>query len=159
MVGTICAENTIRDGKRSEPQSTISGGAKGGKVVGTDQRGIRLLVCGSRTFKDFDMMYDAIAGFIKQHGPDVIIEGGAQGADKMAHAIAVARGVPTETYRAEWSKYGKSAGYIRNKKMLYEGKPTHGMAFFNKVKTNGTANMIDLLNDAGIPVSIFGLED
>ena len=62
----------------------------------------------------------------------VLIAGGANGADKLAERWADANGVKKEIYPVtpcDWGKFGKSAGYLRNKKMLDVGKPDKVVVF------------------------------
>ena len=127
---------------------------------------MRLLVCGGRDFADVPLLWsllDAINGRrIASHGDGIrcLIEGGQQrkredgaivGADYWAHQWALARGTPAERYFADWKGLGRSAGPKRNRKMLIEGKPTHGLAMPGG---NGTADMVAVLKDAGVPVWI-----
>lgn len=79
----------------------------------------------------------------------LIIEGGARGADRLARNYAKVMDIPCETYDAEWDKYGRGAGPIRNKRMLIEGKPDLVVAFPGG---GGTANMIEQSRKAGIRV-------
>lgn len=51
--------------------------------------------------------------------------------------------------RKDGTKYNVMAGFIRNKEMLVEGKPDLVIAFPGG---NGTDNMIDLADKAGIKV-------
>lgn len=79
----------------------------------------------------------------------VIIEGGAKGVDSVAYDFAVVNYCQIKEYPADWDKYGKAAGFIRNKQMLDEGKPDLVIAFPGG---KGTANMIKLARDAGVEV-------
>lgn len=78
-----------------------------------------------------------------------IIAGKAKGADSGAVDWAVVNWVSFKEYPADWSKYGKRAGYIRNKQMLEEGKPDLVIAFPGG---RGTAMMVDLAKKAGVEV-------
>jgi hypothetical protein len=78
-----------------------------------------------------------------------LIEGGATGADSLAHAWAVTNEIPIETYAANWRTHGRSAGPLRNARMLRVGKPDLVVAFQGG---SGTANMIQLAETAGIEV-------
>lgn len=78
-----------------------------------------------------------------------VIHGGARGADRAAGRWAKRRRFKVEEYKADWKRYGKSAGPIRNAQMLREGKPDVGLAFPGG---NGTADMTDKLRAAGVPV-------
>lgn len=91
---------------------------------------------------------------IQKLNPSVIIHGGASGADSLAGIIALTLNIPVKVYPAEWKKYGKSAGYIRNAQMLEEGKPDKVLAFWDG-KSPGTKMMIKLTQGKKIPVDIY----
>jgi hypothetical protein len=57
--------------------------------------------------------------------------------------------VPCLRVSAEWEKFGKKAGFIRNEKMLALGKPDLVVAFPGGV---GTAMMVRLARKQGIRV-------
>jgi len=79
----------------------------------------------------------------------VIIQGGAKGADECARRWANEHSVGCETYHADWKKYGKAAGPIRNRKMLDLGNPDLVIAFPGG---NGTQNMVALARQNYIEV-------
>lgn len=113
----------------------------------------RLLVCGSRHYADREFMEGRILHVFR---PDVIIEGGARGADRLARSIAEQHGIAVETYPADWEQYGRAAGHIRNRQMLVEGKPYRVAAFrIGGAENRGTNNMIAQAEKAGIPVAIY----
>ena len=78
-----------------------------------------------------------------------IINGGASGADSAATDYAVVNWCSFKEYPAEWNKYGKSAGPIRNKQMLDEENIDLVIAFPGG---RGTANMVKLAKERGIEV-------
>ena len=106
---------------------------------------MKILVCGGRDYSDWDSL-DVI---LCAHKPTLIIHGGARGADSLAGWWARCRLVPVRVFPADWSKYGKAAGIIRNKQMLDEGKPDLVIAFPGG---RGTANMIEQAKAAGVRV-------
>lgn len=110
---------------------------------------MRVLVCGSRHFNDYELLEKTLNGY------DItfIIEGEARGADTLARVYAGRRGIPTLPFPAQWDKHGRSAGPIRNRQMLIEGKPELIIAFRGP-NSRGTQNMIDQAKKAGIPVDI-----
>lgn len=79
----------------------------------------------------------------------VLIHGDARGVDQMAGNFGIGCSLEVIEFKADWKKYGKGAGHIRNKQMIDEGKPELGVAFPGG---KGTANMIKQLKAAGIPV-------
>jgi hypothetical protein len=50
--------------------------------------------------------------------PIAVITGGARGADTFADLSAIELGYESIIVRADWAKYGKAAGPIRNRQML-----------------------------------------
>ncbi len=89
---------------------------------------------------------------------DVLIHGNAKGADKIAAAVWYemwGEGY-TRPYPAEWTKYGKSAGPIRNRQMLSENPDIELVIAFNEniSASKGTLNMVEQAIRAGIPIEI-----
>jgi hypothetical protein len=84
---------------------------------------------------------------------DVIIHGGATGADTLAQAYANDRVIPTLVFKADWDKYGRAAGPKRNAAMLKQGKPDLVIAFPGG---KGTADMVRRAEAAGVPVRRVG---
>lgn len=117
---------------------------------------IRVLICGDRNWSH---LLD-IENFIKSLPSDtVIIEGECRGADLMAKSFALKYHLQVEKFPANWKKYGKGAGIIRNKEMLDKGNPDFVVAFHNNLaESKGTRNMVKQAKDKGIPVQIYSHE-
>lgn len=112
---------------------------------------MRLLVCGSRYW----IPLNPVKRELKRLRPTVVIHGGANGADYLAGEAAKQLGIPVEMYRAEWDLYGRSAGPIRNRKMLKEGKPDLVLAFHENIKrSKGTADMLAIAKKAGVKTKL-----
>jgi hypothetical protein len=122
----------------------------------------RILICGSREFSNWDIFWNAlheIAWCYFARGPldnqgnftyaVTVICGGAKGADTLAMEWAAIENVNLEIYLAEWDKFGKSAGYRRNKRMLDEGKPDIVIAFPGGI---GTKMMVDIARLANVKI-------
>lgn len=113
----------------------------------------RVLVCGSRDFAVRGLL-DAKLDEVRERLGDVpmrVISGAARGADRMAAEWAASNGVPCDEYAAEWNRYGKSAGYRRNERMLNEGRP-HLVVGFPQGESRGTRMMMDIASKAGVAV-------
>ncbi len=110
---------------------------------------MRLLVCGGRDFNDRAAIGAALDAVHRRKGIELVIQGGAQGADRWAAEWARATGVPVETFEADWAAHDKAAGPIRNRRMLVEGKPDGVLAFPGN---RGTADMVKQADRAGVPV-------
>ena len=52
---------------------------------------------------------------------------------------------------ADWEKYGKSAGHIRNKEMA--DIATHCIVFWNRIST-GSRNMVEVAQKKGLELKI-----
>ena len=114
----------------------------------------RILICGQRDFNHQNLMEEVFDSFPKNA---IIIEGEAPGADKMAANIAKRRKMTVLKFPANWKKYGKAAGPMRNKQMLDEGNPDIVHAFYIRETMNdskGTKHMVELAKDRGIRVYI-----
>ncbi len=108
---------------------------------------IRVLICGDRNWKDRELIQAIIAAL----DVEVIIEGEARGADTLAREVAQEYNIPVLAFPAEWSKYGRAAGPIRNKQMLDEGRPDLVVAFHNNITASkGTKDMLQRARDRGI---------
>jgi len=112
-----------------------------------------LLICGSRTYKNRRVMKQVI----EKYNPERIIHGGCRGADELAHCAADHLDIYIQVFEADWETYGASAGPIRNKRMLKQGRPDLVAAFFDGRRTKGTMNMIKLARAANVDVVEYGL--
>lgn len=81
-----------------------------------------------------------------------LIAGGAPGVDTVAADWAITNWVPFTEFKADWERHGYTAGPLRNKQMLDEGKPDLVVAFPGG---KGTANMKAQARAAGVPVVEF----
>lgn len=110
---------------------------------------MRVLVCGDRNFCDRTLMRI----ILDEHTITELIEGEARGADTLARVYAEERGIPVRKFPAEWDRYGRGAGPIRNAQMLEEGKPELVIAFLAQ-HSRGTRNMVMQAQKLGVPVRI-----
>ena len=120
---------------------------------------MRLLVCGSRKWQDKEAIFTILDLFKASLNKEelIIIEGQCYGADLIAEEWAISRNVPFEGKPAEWSKYGKAAGMIRNKEML-ESCPDFVLAFTDSF-TGGTKNMVNLAKKKNILTKVYTQEE
>lgn len=115
---------------------------------------MRVLVCGSRDFINAAKLYKTLDDLHAKYNFEVLIEGGAPGADTLASLWAKSQRISCLEFPAEWLKYGRAAGPIRNKQMLEEGKPDLVVAFprTTLADSKGTKNMVEQALKAGIRV-------
>jgi len=118
--------------------------------------GKRLLICGSRDF--FDRLPISLTIYCFE--PSALINGCALGADTIANEEFRKIGKEPEEYPADWDRYHRAAGPIRNAQMLAEGKPDIVIAFYSDYKrSRGTKDMVDKARDAGVFVVELGLTE
>lgn len=113
---------------------------------------MRVLVCGGRDYADRKHLSETLDVILKQsdRAPyDVLIHGGAPGADMLANDWAQGKLVQVRMFTADWHRLGKAAGPIRNQQMLDEGKPDLVVAFPGG---KGTADMVARAEKAGVRV-------
>lgn len=121
----------------------------------------KIIVAGGRDFSDYKFLSHCIDGSLSQRNISEphIISGGARGADCLAIHYAREHNVPYTVFPAQWDKYGKSAGFIRNNQMAKfalensQDKPVL-IAFWDGL-SSGTKGMIDLARHKGFDVVVF----
>lgn len=107
-----------------------------------------LLVCGSRHWSDTTKLNTVL----NEYTPDIVIEGGASGADTLARLHFQSRGIHVATVNALWKYYQGNAGPERNAAMITL-KPDLVIAFWLG-GSSGTRNMITQADQYNIPTCI-----
>lgn len=111
---------------------------------------MKTIVAGSRSLLDYSIVRDYLNSF-KDHDITEIVCGGASGPDTHGKRWGLDNNVEVHTYNANWKKYGKSAGYVRNKVMALNADAL--IAFWDG-ESRGTKNMIELAEKYGLKVTI-----
>lgn len=109
---------------------------------------MHLVVTGGRNYSDTDRVFATLDELHARKPITALIQGEARGLDARAKNWAFRRGVPCVSFAAQWDKYDKAAGGIRNQQMIDEGKPDYGLVFPGGY---GTADMRGRLVASGIP--------
>ena len=110
---------------------------------------MKVLVCGGRDFQDEALLRATLDELHSSYRFKLLITGGARGADALANAWAVHRGIKNIIYVADWVNHGPAAGPIRNKRMLEGSQPDLVVAFPGGA---GTTHMIGIAEKAGVDV-------
>lgn len=115
---------------------------------------MRVIIAGSRdggfTFED---VRDAVAqAELYEIVPTVVLSGTARGVDRLGETWANSNAIPIERYPADWDRYGKSAGYIRNKQMAGEADAL--IALWDG-ESKGTRHMIEIANSLDLPMYVY----
>ncbi len=78
---------------------------------------MKCIIAGGRGFIPSKLDYKHITSIIKEYEITEIISGGAKGADSFGEDLALKLHIKLKIFPADWNKYGKKAGYLRNKQM------------------------------------------
>lgn len=108
----------------------------------------KILVCGGRGYADKEYLYTVLDSLDALTRIDMVIHGGARGADELGGQWARDRGRGCAAVPANWDFYGRKAGYIRNTWMAELG-PDTVVAFPGGT---GTTMMKDIATRYRIPV-------
>lgn len=84
-----------------------------------------VIVTGGRSYDD----YEAVRQALDEERPDLVIQGGATGADGLAIQWAGMHVVQTETHWADWDGLGRRAGPVRNAQMADRGVELQGQGW------------------------------
>jgi predicted Rossmann fold nucleotide-binding protein DprA/Smf involved in DNA uptake len=98
-------------------------------------------IVGSRTFNDYLFMKQILDRFFPCNK---IISGGAKGADSLAAKYAKESNIELKEFLPDWNRYGKSAGFKRNKQIVDASDII--VAFWDG-ESRGTANTISLAHE------------
>lgn len=109
-----------------------------------------VLVTGGRDFNNKQMVHDVLYHLFSKFGIDALHHGAARGLDTLCGEWCDEWLVPCYAHPADWDKYGKGAGHIRNQSMLAaDPRPDYGVVFPGG---RGTADMHQRMLKAGLTV-------
>lgn len=109
----------------------------------------KVIIAGSRGFDDYRNLEYFCDVVLMNEENITIVSGTANGADKLGEKYTINRKYKIDKFPANWDKYGKSAGYIRNSDMADYSDIL--IAFWDN-KSKGTKHMIDLANKKNLKV-------
>ncbi len=107
------------------------------------------LVVGSRSFTDYEFLKRKLDHVLQNHKKITIVSGGADGADKLAELYAKEHNYSLYVFPADWDKYGRAAGPIRNEQMqaFIAQFPKRGCVAFWDGQSRGTATNFKLAEE------------
>lgn len=114
----------------------------------------RVVIAGCRDYNNYMQAKEYIdfcLSNIRKENEIIIVSGCASGADAMGERYAKDNGFRVEKYSADWEKYGRAAGPIRNREMAEIAD--YVICFWDK-KSNGTKSMIDYAKKLNKPIRI-----
>lgn len=112
---------------------------------------MKLAIIGSRSFNDVAFISSELDKLLDSSNLDLIISGGARGADSIGTEWARSKCIPCKIHLPDWDKYGKGAGFIRNELIINECDAV--IAFWDG-KSRGTLHSINLAKKKGKELTI-----
>ena len=113
---------------------------------------MKVIIAGSRNFKEYQKLKTECNYFLQGQKNITIVSGDHyKGADKLGIQYANEKGFKLIKFPAEWNKFGKAAGPIRNKEMAVFADVL--IAFWDG-RSRGTQNMIRLANQKGLRIKV-----
>ena len=112
---------------------------------------MRLIVAGSRTFSDWPLMRKTLDEYIGDRKDVIIISGTCRGADRMGEAYAQTKNLSVERYPADWDRYGKRAGWLRNNEMADNADE---VIVFMCHNSKGSKMMMNIATSRGMPCKV-----
>ena len=111
---------------------------------------LRIAVIGDKDFDNYAQMESVLNAFIGIHKEKTIsiVSGGNDGAHSSAKRYASEKGLKFDCYPADTDRYGKVAGFIRNKELI--GAADRVIAFW-KGRSGETKNAIEEAERLDIP--------
>jgi predicted Rossmann fold nucleotide-binding protein DprA/Smf involved in DNA uptake len=102
---------------------------------------MKVIIAGSRDFNDYEAVKKYADHILSNQSEIEIVSGGANGVDKLGEQYAKEKGYKLTIFKADWNKYGKSAGPKRNAQMA---EYADALIAFWDGESRGTKNMIEL---------------
>lgn len=113
---------------------------------------MKVVVAGSRNITNYDVVKKVIDD-AKESGLEItaIIEGGARGVDALAARYAAEYGIEHIKVPADWGRFNRGAGKMRNQQMADMGDAL--IAIWDG-KSTGTRHMIECARKSGLVVLV-----
>ena len=124
------------------------------------RRQYKVIIAGSRTASGayiYSLLERKLDSILKHKAVThdiVIVSGTARGADLLGEKYAQSRSFQVERYPADWNRFGKRAGYIRNETMAQNADAL--VALWDG-ESQGTKHMIDIAGQHFLPTRIISL--
>jgi YspA, cpYpsA-related SLOG family len=117
-----------------------------------------LVVTGSRNWTEAGVIRQALQEQLAAHPEMTVHVGDARGADAITRAACSNLGIPFTVHYADWKKWGRAAGPMRNREMLNAANPDLVIAFPAADESRGTRDCMAAAEAKKIPVVVYGAE-
>lgn len=115
---------------------------------------MKVIVAGCRMFANKDFLYEQMDQIYNGLITEVVC-GMARGVDSLGKSWAIENKISVKEFPANWEKYGKRAGILRNQQMAdYADRAV----LFWDYASKGTANMLHEMKTRNKPATIIPVE-
>ena len=124
-------------------------------------KNVKAIVCGGRHFDNYDYLEITLDSIFEELDLDYenieIVSGNCNGTDKLGEQYAKEHCIKTKVFPAEWKKYGRAAGPIRNEKMIeyISNSDLPVVIAFVSENSKGTLDTIKRANKRNLKTFIF----
>lgn len=112
---------------------------------------MKVIIAGGRDFNDYKLLFEKCEIILSKQKDVEIVSGTARGADELGEKYAKEKSFKIKHFPADWEKYKKGAGYIRNKQMA---EYADYLISFWDGKSKGTKHMIDLAKEYNLSIRV-----
>lgn len=109
----------------------------------------KLAIIGGRDFKNYSLMTKLLENYKSKI--TLVVSGAAKGADSLGEKWAIDNNIETLIFPADWDRFGKTAGYIRNEDII---KHCDLCIAFWDGKSKGTKHSLSLCKKYNKPTKI-----
>jgi len=110
---------------------------------------MKVIIAGSRSFTNYQLLCQTLA--LERPRITQVLTGGARGAEPLGYRWAWKHALPHQLCRADWERFGKSAGVRRTYQMAQAGDVL--VACWDG-QSPGTAHMVQCMRQLGKPVVV-----
>ncbi len=124
---------------------------------------MRVAIIGSRQFGQFTgggfgVVQSWVCRLARRHPGCTVVSGGAAGVDSWAVQVAACAGLSVDVLAADWARFGRGAGIVRNRQLVASLRPGLDgdvlVAFWDG-SSAGTGYTIALAQAVGIRVFVY----
>ena len=121
---------------------------------------MKVLITGDRHYDEVEPILWILYGLTYHDKQLTLVEGEAKGADSLSREVAYhlnatfpELAIQVKKYPADWKRYGRAAGPIRNRQQFDEERPDVVIGFHNNIdSSSGTKDMLDYAKAQGATV-------
>ena len=112
---------------------------------------MKVIIAGGRDFNDYDLLCQKIDKILSKQTDIEIVSGRAKGADQLGERYAKEHGYFIKMFPADWNRYNKQAGYIRNEDMA---NYADALIIFWNNESKGSQHMINIAKQQNLLIRI-----